>query len=91
MSRLELYGIQDRTICLPLGATAIDLSSMDYVNTNGFIVRVGGAGTVRYRPYRSDTDITETWAAGEIIPVALKTVYFTGTTATDLVAYWWPV
>lgn len=62
----------------------------NYANEElGMAVRVGGAGNVRYLPLGNPSDqwITETFAAGEFIPVQVKKISATSTTATNLVGY----
>ena len=66
-------------------AVAIDLSATDYVNPNGhlFGVYVGTAGTVVIDTVESSS-ITVKAQAGQVLPWAVRKVYKTGTTATDL-------
>lgn len=52
-------------------------------------IRVGAGGAVKYLPLgNADGDfITQTFADGEYIPVLVRRVFATGTTATGLVGY----
>lgn len=50
-------------------------------------LRVNVAGTVKYRAMLSDADVTETFAAGDVIWARVTHVRATGTTAANIVAY----
>lgn len=77
----------------PSNVAAINLSSVDYVNTNatyGFKVFVGGVGDVKVDGFKSGSGITFTAApAGYCLPGLFSKVYKVGTTATNLTAVWY--
>lgn len=89
-TRLSITTLQP-TLGPVRGREALDVSSEDYENAAGFILQVGSSGAVAYRPLDSDEDVTETFTAAGVVavggvPLLLRAVRHTGTTATGLVA-----
>lgn len=75
----------------PRNIVDVDVSTNDYVHSGGFILQVGAAGDVNYRTLDGDTDRTETFSAAGVVavagvPVMLRAVRNSGTTATGLLA-----
>ncbi|MBI2397718.1 MAG: hypothetical protein HYV17_07960 [Xanthomonadales bacterium] len=48
-------------------------------------VYVGGAGAVMVLPWNAESEVTYEMLAGAIVPVMVRMVFFTDTTATSLV------
>ncbi|MBZ0330557.1 hypothetical protein KZO25_09520 [Halomonas sp. ANAO-440] len=61
--------------------------SMQY--EGGVMIRAGQAGDVTVEPLGGQVPITFSLEAGAFVPVRVRRVMATGTTATDLVAVWW--
>lgn len=55
----------------------------------GVMIHAGQAGDVRVEPLGGQVPITFSLKAGASVPVQVRRVLATGTTATDLVAVWW--
>ena len=64
------------------------VSSQDGSGNNGCVLYVGGAGNVRVLTVGGDDVTFVGLAAGQFIPVQVKRVYATSTTATNIVALW---
>lgn len=61
------------------------------VSGGGAIIRIGAAGSCAVQPYGNalaDTVVFVGCYAGEILPVRVKKVLSTGTSATDILAIW---
>ena len=76
----------------PLNAKAIS-SPSDTVDLENFTrgIYVGGSGNVKVTMAGTEGDIDLTFvglAAGIIHPIIAKRIWFTGTTATNIIAVW---
>ncbi len=85
----DLLDIASAPNAPPRSATAVDVSTADYEDGNGFMVRIGTAGTITYRAIDSVTDVAESYSAGDVIPAILKAVRTAGTSASGIVAFGW--
>jgi hypothetical protein len=65
-----------------------DTVDLDPTYHRPFRIYVGGAGVVTFLPARGQTSIAITVNAGSSIPIWVRRVLATGTTATLMVAYY---
>lgn len=69
---------------------AIDISSGDHTITSSFTaaIYIGGSGSLKVKMLEG-TDLTLLRVvSGTFLPLCVTKIYQTGTTATDLVAFW---
>ena len=66
----------------------VDIPSVTGGTNNGCVLYVGGAGNVRVLTVGGDDVTFVGLSAGQFIPVQVKRVYATSTTATNIVALW---
>ena len=64
------------------------VSSQDGSGNNGCVLYVGGAGNLRVLTIGGDDVLFSNIQAGSFLPVQVKRVYSTNTTATGIVALW---
>lgn len=72
---------------LPHNAAAITPSDSADLSTP-MMIWVNGAGTVAVIPAGGQSTVTYTMPAASVVPVRVKRVLATGTTATGLVGHW---
>lgn len=70
----------------PNNAVAVDVSGGDVTFTQARTIYAGGAGNVAATPWGGGSDITVTVPAGGVVPVRVRVVKQSGTTATALLS-----
>jgi hypothetical protein len=70
-------------------SNTVDIPSVSGgTSNNGCVLYVGGAGDLKVDTVGGDAVTFVAVPAGSFIPVQVKRVYSTGTTATSIVALW---
>ena len=70
-------------------SNTVDIPSISGgTSNNGCVLYVGGAGDLKVDTVGGDAVTFVAVPAGSFIPVQVKRVYSTGTTATSIVALW---
>lgn len=64
------------------------ISSQDGSGNNGCVLYVGGIGNVKVMTAGGDTVLFSNIQGGTFLPVQVKRVYATDTTATGIIALW---
>ena len=76
------------SVAVATGGEAVDVSAADYTTTNGVTLFVGTGGSVKVDTLDDSTLIYTNVPDGFFLPVIVKKVYSTGTTATGILAQW---
>lgn len=70
----------------PTHAEAIAVADKDF--DQPVSIFVGTGGNVSFIPFNGNDAITRPFATGAVIPVAVKAIRASGTSASDLMAQW---
>jgi hypothetical protein len=66
----------------------VDIPAVTGGTNNGCVLYIGGAGNIKVTTVGGDDVVFVGLSAGQFVPVQVKRVWSTSTTATNIVALW---
>ena len=69
------------------GATVVASDSEELTNVTRAIY-IGGEGDLKVKTLGNETITFESLSAGQLLPIRVKQIFSTGTTATSIIALW---